>query len=125
MDIEAERVVASMWRKRIPAYDELIYVPTPPKWTRTGQKFIKATELATQFIINNPSESWSIFSGTAKELQNELNKRAWRDTLPRFAMRPAAFDHGRYMDFQAFLESSGLIAKTVPITSIAIDVTAK
>jgi len=39
-------------------------------------------------------------------------------------MRPAAFDHGRYMDFQAFLKSSGLITKTLPMTSIAIDVTA-
>ena len=80
--------------------------------------------ILVKFIINNPGESWSIFSGTSRELQNELNKRAWRDTLPRFAMRPAAFDHGRYMDFQAFLKSSGLITKTVPMTSIAIDVTA-
>ena len=109
----------------IPAYDELIYVANPAKMDKDRvRRFIKATELATQFIINNPGESWSIFSGTSQELQNELNKRAWRDTLPRFAMRPAAFDHGRYLDFQAFLKSSGLIAKTLPMTSIAIDVTA-
>ena len=109
----------------IPAYDELIYVANPAKMDKDRvRRFIKATELATQFIINNPGESWSIFSGTSRELQNELNKRAWRDTLPRFAMRPAAFDHGRYMDFQAFLKSSGLITKTLPMTSIAIDVTA-
>ena len=109
----------------IPAYDELIYVANPAKMDKDRvRRFIKATELATQFIVNNPGESWSIFSGTSRELQNELNKRAWRDTLPRFAMRPAAFDHGRYMDFQAFLKSSGLITKTLPMTSIAIDVTA-
>ena len=65
------------------------------------------------------------FSGTAKELQNELNERAWADTLPRFALRPAAFDAGRYQRFQSFLIESGLLSEAMPIDKIAIDVTAK
>ena len=62
----------------IPSYDELIYVANPDRMDINKiRRFIGATELATQFIINNPQKSWEIFSGTAKELQNELNKRAW------------------------------------------------
>ncbi len=110
----------------IPSYDELIYVANPEIMDADKmERFIGATELATQFIINNPQESWEIFSGTAKELQNELNKRAWADTLPRFALRPAAFDAGRYQRFQAFLIESGLLSEAMPIEKIAIDVTAK
>ena len=108
----------------IPSYDELIYVANPDKMdTDKIRRFIEATELATQFIINYPQESWKIFSSTAKELQSELNKRAWADTLPRLALRPAAFDTGRYHRFQNFLITSGLISKAIPIDEIAIDLT--
>ncbi|MCS5604703.1 MAG: ABC transporter ATP-binding protein, partial [Alphaproteobacteria bacterium] len=43
-----------------------------------------------------------------------LNKRAFRDTLPRFALRPAALDHGRYSRMAQFLKDQGL-NKTVPM----------
>ncbi len=109
----------------VPAYDELIYVANPDLMDKeTMARFMKATELATQFIINNPEESWEIFAATAKELQNELNKRAWGDTIPRFALRPAAFDAGRYLAFQDFLLEAGLIKEAMPISRIATDVSA-
>ena len=109
----------------VPAYDELIYVANPDRMDKDMlARFMRATELATQYIINNPEESWEIFAATSKELQNELNRRAWRDTLPRFALRPAAFDAGRYLAFQDFLTEAGLISETVPISRIAVDVTA-
>lgn len=109
----------------VPAYDELIYVANPDRMDKDMlARFMRATELATQYIINNPEESWEVFAATSKELQNELNRRAWRDTLPRFALRPAAFDAGRYLAFQDFLAEAGLISETVPISRIAVDVTA-
>ena len=52
-----------------------------------------------QFIVNHPEEAWTIFAGHKAELDDELNRRAWRDTLPRFALRPAALDRGRYEAF--------------------------
>lgn len=109
----------------VPAYDELIYVANPDRMDRDMlARFLRATEIATQYIINNPEKSWEIFAGTSKELQNELNRRAWLDTLPRFALRPAAFDAGRYLDFQDFLAKAGLIPEQVPISRIAVDVSA-
>ncbi|MEL6171931.1 MAG: ABC transporter substrate-binding protein [Pseudomonadota bacterium] len=110
----------------VPSYDELIYVANPETMDADMiSRFLEATELATQFIVNNPEESWEIFSGTSPELQDELNAKAWVDTLPRFALRPAGFDAGRYARFEAFLKDSGMIDSINPVNAITIDVTAK
>ncbi|SFE54954.1 putative hydroxymethylpyrimidine transport system substrate-binding protein [Sulfitobacter brevis] len=110
----------------LPPYDELIYVAN--KNTMDADKirrFLAATEKATQFIINHPVESWEVFAGTAPELNDALNKRAWTLTLPRFALRPTAMDVGRYARFEAFLYDAGLIPTLNPVSEIAIDVTAQ
>ena len=109
----------------LPAYDELIYVANPDDMDKDKiARFLAATEKATQFIVNHPEESWKIFSSTAKELQDELNKLAWRDTLPRFALRPAALDIGRYQRMEAFLHGAGLIDETYAVEKFAIDISA-
>jgi putative hydroxymethylpyrimidine transport system substrate-binding protein len=109
----------------LPAYDELIYVANPDDMDKDKiARFLAATEKATQFIVNHPEESWKIFSSTAKELQDELNKLAWRDTLPRFALRPAALDIGRYQRMEAFLKDAGLIDTIYAVEKFAIDISA-
>ncbi|MCZ6453789.1 MAG: ABC transporter ATP-binding protein, partial [Alphaproteobacteria bacterium] len=57
-----------------------------------------------------------------KDLDDELNKRAWRDTLPRFALRPSALDKGRYKRFAEFLKSQGMIKSTPPVASYAVEI---
>lgn len=106
----------------LPPYDELIYVAKADSFDKgVMRRFLEATEKATQFIVNHPQESWEIFSATSKELQDELNKLAWRDTLPRFALRPAALDSGRYQRMAEFLKEAGLIKKIPPVSEYAID----
>ena len=110
----------------LPSYDELIYVANKDAMNADMiQRFLAATEKATQYIVNHPVESWEIFKGTSADLDDELNKRAWVDTLPRFALRPAALDAGRYDRFEAFLKDAGLIPSINPVSAMAIDVTAK
>ena len=110
----------------VPPYDELIYVANPERMDKDViARFLAATEVATQFIVNNPEKAWEIFSATAPELQDELNARAWVDTLPRFALRPAGFDHGRYARFEAFLQEEGLVPSLNAVSKIAVDVTAE
>lgn len=110
----------------VPPYDELIYVANPEKMDKDMiARFLAATEKATQYIVNNPEKSWEIFAATSPELQDELNARAWVDTLPRFALRPAGFDAGRYARFEAFLKESGMIDSINPVSDITIDVTAQ
>ncbi len=110
----------------VPAYDELIYVANPETMDKDMiARFLAATEKATQYIVNNPEKSWEIFAATSPELQDELNARAWVDTLPRFALRPAGLEAGRYARFEAFLKDSGMIDSINPFSDIAIDVTAQ
>lgn len=108
----------------LPPYDELIYVANPETMdAELVGRFLAATEKATQYIINHPDESWQIFSSTAAELADELNRLAWFDTISRFALRPAALDAGRYIRFEEFLFDAGLVPSINDSDLIAIDVT--
>lgn len=105
----------------VPAYDELIIVANSDKLDDPRLKpFMMALEEAVQYLINHPDESWALFLKNHKELDDELNKRAWADTLPRFALRPAALDKGRYERFAAFMKAQGLIDTIPPLQSYAI-----
>jgi len=110
----------------IPAYDELIYVAHAERMDKDMlRRFLHATERATQYIMNHPQESWEIFAGTSRELQDELNEKAWVDTFPRFATRPAALDHARYKRFEQFLLEAGMIENDTPVSGLAMDLNAE
>ncbi|MEM7068459.1 MAG: ABC transporter substrate-binding protein [Pseudomonadota bacterium] len=110
----------------VPTYDELIYVANPGTMDKDKiRRFLRATELATQYIVNHPEESWKIFSGTSTELQDQLNEMAWSDTLPRFALRPEALDEGRYTRFEAFLENAKLVEGKRAVSDLAVDLGAE
>lgn len=106
----------------VPAYDELIVVANKADLGKpTLKKFITAMERGTQYLINHPKESWKLFVKGRKELDNELNRRAWRDTIPRFALRPAALDRGRYERFARFLMAQKLIKRIPPLEEYAVE----
>ncbi|SHL11782.1 putative hydroxymethylpyrimidine transport system substrate-binding protein [Roseovarius marisflavi] len=110
----------------IPAYDELIYVANPATMNADMiRRFLFATERATQYIVNHPTESWEIFASTSAELRDELNAKAWVDTVPRFALRPSALDHARYTRFEAFLKETGMIEEFTPVSGLALDLSAE
>lgn len=89
----------------VPSYDELVFVANANTYdAKAINKFNSAIEKATQFIVNHPEESWEIFVSYAPDtLNNELNKRAWKDTLTRFSLRPGAVDLQRYDRYSEFL----------------------
>ena len=62
-------------------------------------------------LINNPERCWQLFIKAYPDLDDALNRQAWKDTLPRFALRPAAFDENRYKQFSLFLSGHGLIGQ--------------
>lgn len=110
----------------LPSYDELIFAANPETMDKAKiARFLAAIEQATEFIVNHPEESWTIFAGTSPELDDELNARAWKDTIPRFAPSPAGLDAGRYARFEAFLNQAGLIEGIRPVSDLAIDVGAQ
>jgi putative hydroxymethylpyrimidine transport system substrate-binding protein len=106
----------------VPMYDELIVVANRDRLKDPRfPKFIAALERGTVFLINHPDEAFALFVKGRKELDDELNKRAWRDTLPRFAHSPAALDRGRYERFAAFLKQQGLVKATPPLDTFAVE----
>jgi len=106
----------------VPVYDELIFVVKndrldDPRW----KPFMRAIEEATLWLTNHSDEALADFLKAYPDLDNELNRRAWVDTLPRFAKRPSALDSGRYERFATFMKESGLIKTIPPLESYAVE----
>jgi len=105
----------------VPIYDELIYITRQELRDdpRLG-KFLRAVEQATVFLTNHPDEALQMFLKAHPDLDDELNRRAWVDTLPRFAKRPAALDVGRYQRFAVFMKAEGLLDEVPEVASYAV-----
>jgi putative hydroxymethylpyrimidine transport system substrate-binding protein len=104
----------------VPTYDELIFIANnaalaDPRLPR----FLDAVEQGVQYLLNHPDESFALFVQGRPELDDELNRRAWADTVARFALRPAALDTARYARFARFLEQQGLIKSPPPVEDYA------
>ena len=106
----------------VPPYDELILVANRANiGDGRLRRFLDALERGVQYLINHPDDSWKLFIAADKSLDDDLNRRAWRDTLPRFALRPAALDSARYERFAAFLKQHGLIKDMPALGNYAVE----
>jgi len=105
----------------IPPYDELILIAHKERAREPFVgAFIDAVEKGVQFLLNHPEESWQILAQNGKDLDNELNRRAFQDTLPRFALRPGALDRRRYQRFAQFLRKEKMITRIPTLSQYAI-----
>jgi putative hydroxymethylpyrimidine transport system substrate-binding protein len=96
----------------VPGYDELILVQQSGSAfakSDKGKRLLDALREATIWLKAHPDEAWQLFAKGGKELDNELNKLAWRDTLPLLADDPAQYDAARSAAFRTFLKARGLV----------------
>lgn len=107
----------------VPAYDELIFITAKAKQAdpRIG-RFLNAVERGTQFLINHPDQAWKLFIKGRTDQDTELNRRAWADSIARFAHSPRALDRTRYTRFAQFLKARGLIKTTPDIATYAVEI---
>ena len=104
----------------VPVYDELIFIARRDDLGRDAlARFLAAIEEAVLWQTNHPEEALAVFLAAHPELDDELNRRAFADTLRRFALRPAALDSGRYQRFAAFMQAAGLIDEALPVDRYA------
>ena len=104
----------------VPTYEELIYIANQKnKNNPIFDKFFNAIQKATLTIINDPESTWKDFSSFRKGLDDELNKRAYKDTISRFALRPQAHDLKTYKNFSKFLKNKGIIKQDINVESFA------
>ncbi|MGA6926223.1 MAG: ABC transporter substrate-binding protein, partial [Desulfosarcina sp.] len=110
----------------IPSYDELILICHRDRIdNKKYRAFVDALEQGTQYLINHPDESWQAFIKGRKDLDDELNRRAWRDTLHRFALRPGALDRARYLRFAEFLKQNDMIKAVPSLDALAVELAVK
>lgn len=107
----------------VPSFDELILVANKKGILKPKlRKFVDALEAGAQYLVNHPQKSWKLFiKGDRKNLDDELNRRAWKDTLPRFALRPGAIDQKRYEVFGAFLKEQKMIENAPAVKTYAVE----
>ena len=84
------------------------------------QTILNQIEAATAFTLNDPKAAWGLFIKGRPQLDDELNRRAFADTLPRLAHVPAAADPARYETFSQFLKDQGLIQTARPSTDYLV-----
>ena len=107
----------------VPPYDELILVANRETLDRSKvRRFLDALERGVLFLVNHPEESWVLFTEAYPDLDDELNRLAWRDTLPRFALSPGALDRNRYARFALYLTAMGLIDEARAVDAYALEV---
>ncbi len=106
----------------VPAYDELILVVNKKNVSeKKFTVFLNALEEATVYTLNHPERAWQAFqSYKPKELDNKLNRLAWKDTLPRLALRPRALDDYRYRRMAKFLQQFGMVKTIPPLSDYAV-----
>lgn len=107
----------------VPTYSELIFVIHPqtihdPRYA----KFLVSLKKANAYLQNHPEEMWVLFKNKHPELNNELNHRAWRASLPYFKKDPATFNSREWLLFGEFLQKNGLIQSVKPIDQYAITI---
>ncbi len=106
----------------VPAYDELVVVANRARLSDPAlPRFVDALERGALFLVNHPDDAWQLFVRGRGDLDDELNRRAWRDTLPRFALAPGALDRARYARFAAFLRAQGLIKAEPRLDDYAVE----
>ena len=120
-ELALDKAKGRLWeveKNGVPAYDELILIAKREAVdvART-KKLLAAIAEATAWLRANPDEAWGIFAKSGKELDSELNKLAWKDTLPLLAAEPTALDRARYQGFADFLVKRGLIKQAPPLDS--------
>ena len=105
----------------VPNYSELILVVNKNKMNDPRfPRFLAALKKGVQHLKRHPESSWVKFSTLHPILNNELNHRAWKATLPYFANDPNYFNAKEWEKFIAFMRKNGLINQTKSLTEYAV-----
>lgn len=105
----------------VPTYDELVILANKDLARKdVYKKFLAALKKGTDYLIAHPKETWEQFAKDHPDLDNELNKTAWAQTIPMFAKDPAALDTSRYEAYGKFLADKKIISKELPVSDYAV-----
>ena len=100
----------------VPAYDELIFIARNDRLDDDAlARFLAAVGAAATWQSENPEEAEALFFEAQSDIDDELNRQAFKDTLPLFALDPVPLDRARYEAFAAFMTEAGLVSDLPPL----------
>nr|WP_246225525.1 ABC transporter substrate-binding protein [Rhizobium daejeonense] len=121
-DLGVEPVLFNVEDFGVPAYDELIVLANKDSVSDPKiRKFMDALKKGTEYLLAHPQETWEAFAEAHPDLDNNLNKQAWKDTLPMFAKDPLALDVARYEGYGKFLFQNKLVKAELPLADYAVE----
>jgi putative hydroxymethylpyrimidine transport system substrate-binding protein len=105
----------------IPLYDELILVIRQDRRQNPlFKRFVTALQEGTDTLLKDPQKLWKAFANAHPELDTPLNLACWNATMPVIAKDPARLDAARYLAFQQFALSHGIIGRALPLDDFAV-----
>ncbi|WP_297322236.1 ABC transporter substrate-binding protein [uncultured Bartonella sp.] len=117
-----EPVVMKVEDYGVPPYDELIFVARNDlKKSQTYKSFLLAVQEGQQYLKNHPDETWNNFAQTHKELNTDLNKKIWLETVSLFSNNPHHLNTEKYTSYGTYLYNKGVIKKDYPLQSYATE----
>jgi len=104
----------------VPDFYELVLITN----TRTAQTqpelvraFAKGIAGAIRYTLSQPDDAGKIFFAANPKLRDELNRRAYKATLPVYA-RSQVQSRDKWANFQDFMARNGVITSTKPVDQL-------
>jgi putative hydroxymethylpyrimidine transport system substrate-binding protein len=104
----------------VPDFYELVLITHPDEIKNNPkrvQAFIRAITRGIHRTVNNPKASLNTFLQLHPDLRNELNRRAFRATLPFFEGSPDQ-ELSRWQEMQTFMLGRDLIKHVTPVNNM-------
>ncbi|MEM9222223.1 MAG: ABC transporter substrate-binding protein [Pseudomonadota bacterium] len=106
----------------VPRYEELIFIARNDRVDDDAiARFMDAVGVAARWQAENPAEAEKAFFELNPDIDNELNRKAFKDTLPKFSLSPGALDENLYEIFADFMIDAGLVKELPPLSTYAVE----
>jgi len=107
----------------VPSYEELIFIARADRADDPAiSRFLDAVGAAATWQAANPAEAEAAFFASQSDIDDALNRQAFKDTLPKFALSPKPLDEKAYADFAAFMTEAGLVSDLPPLSEYAREI---
>ena len=106
----------------VPSYEELIFIAHRDRTDDPAiERFLDAVGAAARWQAENPQEAEALFFETQPDIDDELNRQAFKDTLAKFALEPKPLDRDGYEAFATFMTEAGLVSDLPPLGDYAVE----
>lgn len=106
----------------VPSYEELIFIAHRDRTDDPAiDRFLDAVGAAARWQAENPQEAEALFFQTQPDIDDELNRQAFKDTLEKFALDPKPLDRDGYEAFATFMTEAGLVSDLPPLADYAVE----